>query len=226
MCVEEVVYNKEITYRLLLKYKRKIRRVSCKSYLSFLADAPCSQPSDRGHCISSRILQTYLSSSSRIGEEMAPGDFKRWLYHGQRPNWIARILNRAWATVGSSGVASNYLETLEVTGRKSGRTFSLPVVVAIVDGQRYLVSMLGDNVSWVQNVRAAGGRAVLRSGRREQVQLDEMPADQRAPILKAYLQRAPGARPHVPVNKDAPLAEFEKVAPSFPVFRVTPLKRT
>jgi deazaflavin-dependent oxidoreductase (nitroreductase family) len=151
---------------------------------------------------------------------MTSGDFKRWLYHGRRPNWIARILNRAWATVGSSGVTSNYLVTLEVTGRKSGRTFSLPVVIALVDGQRYLVSMLGDNVSWVQNVRASGGRAVLRSGGREEVQLVEVHAGQRAPILKTYLQRAPGARPHVPVNKDAPLAEFEKIAPAFPVFRV------
>src|SRR5438874_3678368 len=151
---------------------------------------------------------------------MTLSDFKRWLYRGQRPNWIARILNRAWAAVGSSGIASNYLVTLEVTGRKSGRTISLPVVVAIVDGQRYLVSMLGNNVQWVQNVRAAGGRAALRSGGREEVQLEEVPTDQRAPILKAYLQRAPGARPHVPVNKDAPMAEFEKVATAFPVFRV------
>ena len=117
-------------------------------------------------------------------------------------------------------VASNYLETLEVIGRKSGRTFALPVVIAIVDGQRYLVSMLGDNVNWVQDVRAAGGRAVLRSGGPEQVQLEEVPCAQRAPVLKAYLQRAPGARPHVSVNKDAPIAEFEKVAADFPVFRV------
>jgi deazaflavin-dependent oxidoreductase (nitroreductase family) len=109
--------------------------------------------------------------------------------------------------------------TLEVTGRKSGRTISLPVVMAIVDGQRYLVATVGDNVHWVQNVRAAGGRAVLRSGGREEVQLEELPAEQRAPILKAYLQRAPGARPHVPVNKDAALAEFQRVAAAFPVFR-------
>jgi deazaflavin-dependent oxidoreductase (nitroreductase family) len=151
---------------------------------------------------------------------MTSSDFKRWLYRGQRPNWIARILNKAWAVVASSGVASNYFVTLEVTGRKSGRTISLPVVVAIVDGQRYLVSMLGDNVHWVQNVRAAGGRAVLRSGGREEAQLEEVPADQRAPILRAYLQRAAGARPHVPVNKDAALAEFEKIAAVFPVFRL------
>ena len=148
-------------------------------------------------------------------------DFTRWLYRGQRPNWIARILNRALsAAVASSGVASNYLVTLEVTGRKSGRTVSQPMVLAVVDGQRYLVSMLGDNVQWVHNVRAAGGRAVIRSGGREEIHLEEVPVDQRAPILRVYLQRAPGARPHVPVNKDAAVTEFQKVAAAFPVFRI------
>ncbi len=100
------------------------------------------------------------------------------------------MLNSAWAVVASWGVASNYLVTLEVTGRKSGRTVSLPVVVAVVDGQRYLVSMLGEHVQWVHNVRAAGGRAVLRSGGREEVHLEEVPPDARAPILRTYLQRA------------------------------------
>jgi deazaflavin-dependent oxidoreductase (nitroreductase family) len=151
---------------------------------------------------------------------MTRGDFKRWLYREQRPNRIARMLNRAWAVLFSSGILPDYMVTLEVTGRKSGRTVSLPVAVAVVDGERYLVSMLGENANWVLNVRAAGGRAVLRSGSREEVHLEEVPAEQRAPILKAYLQRAPGARPHVPVDKDAPLAEFEKVAAAFPVFRV------
>jgi deazaflavin-dependent oxidoreductase (nitroreductase family) len=151
---------------------------------------------------------------------MRQGGFYRWLYRGQRPNWIAKLLGRWWAVVASSGVTSNYLMTLEVTGRKSGRTISLPVVVAIVDGQRYLVSMLGENAQWVHNVRAAGGRAVLCSGCREVVHLEEVPAHQRGPILKTYLQRAPGARPHVPVNKNASVAEFEKIATTFPVFRV------
>jgi hypothetical protein len=156
---------------------------------------------------------------------MTQGGFNRWLYRGQRPNWIARILNRAWATLASSGATPSYLVTLEVTGRKSGRSISLPMVIAVVDGQRYLVSMLGDNVQWVQNVRASGGRAVLRSGAREEIQLEEVPVDQRAPILKAYLQAAPGARPHVPVHKDAALAEFQKVAGAFPVFRLAPRGR-
>ncbi|WP_220210542.1 nitroreductase/quinone reductase family protein [Reticulibacter mediterranei] len=151
---------------------------------------------------------------------MRQDDFYRWLYRGQRPNWIAKLLGRWWAVVASSGAISNYMMTLEVTGRKSGRAISLPMVIAIVGGQRYVISMLGENVQWVHNVRAAGGRAVLRSGCREVIHLEEVPDSQRAPILKAYLQRAPGARPHVPVNKNAPIAEFEKIATAFPVFRV------
>lgn len=150
---------------------------------------------------------------------MAFGDIERWLYRGHRPNWIARVLNRAWAAVGSAGVAPG-LVTLEVIGRKSGRRIALPVVMAVVDGQQYLVSMLGNDANWVQNVRAAGGQAVLRSGGRKQVHLEEIPADERAPILRAYLQKAPGARPHVPVKKDAALADFERIAAAFPVFRL------
>jgi deazaflavin-dependent oxidoreductase (nitroreductase family) len=145
---------------------------------------------------------------------------KQWLYRGQRPNWIAKILNRAWAIVASRSVTSNGLVALEVIGRKSGRLVSFPLVMVSVDGHRYLASMLGNNAQWVRNVRAASGRAVLRSGGREAVRLEEIPVEQRAPLLRAYLQAAPGARPHIPVDKDAPLAEFEKIAAGYPVFRL------
>ena len=84
----------------------------------------------------------------------------------------------------------------------------------------YEVIPLGEKAAWVQNVRAENGKAVLQHGRREEVRLEEIPADQRAPVLKAYLQRAPGARPHVPVDKDAGLSEFERIADQIPVFRV------
>ncbi len=147
-------------------------------------------------------------------------NFRRWLYRGKRPNRLAQALNSASLLLHSSGLFPNYMVTLEVLGRKSGRVIALPVVIALVDGQRYLVSMLGDEAQWVLNVRAAGGKAYIRSGRRREVRLEEVPAAQRAPILKAYLQRAPGARPHVAVDKDAPLAEFEAVAAQYPVFRI------
>lgn len=157
---------------------------------------------------------------------MAKGTFRRWMYRGQRPNWLARMLNRVDAAIGSLGVAANQgLVTLEVRGRTSGRTVTLPLAVVVVNGERYLVSMLGENVQWVKNVRAAGGRAVLRSGHPEEVHLDEVPVDQRATILKAYLHRAPGARSHVPVDQTAPLEDFERVAGRYPIFRVAAPER-
>jgi hypothetical protein len=95
-------------------------------------------------------------------------------------------------------------------------------VVADYQGERYLVAMLGEGVNWVRNVRAVGGNATLRHGRREEVRLEEVAPERRAPVLKAYLGRAPNARVHIPVDKDAPLADFERVAGRFPVFRIAP----
>jgi deazaflavin-dependent oxidoreductase (nitroreductase family) len=144
---------------------------------------------------------------------------KQWLYRGQRPSWIAKFFNRMWANAAAKKVMNNGLVALEVIGRKSGQVVSFPLVMMTVDGQRYLASMLGES-QWVHNVRAAGGKAVLNSGGRQDVQLEEIPATQRAPLLKAYLHAAPGARPHVLVDMDAPLAEFEKIAAEYPVFHV------
>src|SRR5215467_10146285 len=126
----------------------------------------------------------------------------KWFYRSGRPNWVATALNRCSAAVHALGIAPNYLVTLEVLGRRSGRTARLPLVMAVVEGERYLVSMLGAEVDWVRNVKAAAGNVTLRHGRREQVRLEEVPPEQRAPVLKAYLMRAPGARPHFPVAKD------------------------
>src|SRR5215204_7473804 len=145
---------------------------------------------------------------------------KRWYYRGGRPNWVARVLDRCTSALYGLGIAPEYLVALEVPGRRSGRIVGLPLVVATVGGERYLVSMLGEKANWVRNVRAAGGEVTLRHGRREEVCLEEVAANLRAPLLKAYLKRAPNARAHLPVDKDAPLAEFERVAHRFPVFRV------
>lgn len=148
--------------------------------------------------------------------------FKRWLYQGNRPGLLARFLNRAWAIAHARGIAPDYLVTLELRGRRSGRLISFPLVMTVVEGERYLVSMLGPEAAWVRNVTSSGGRAVLRHGRTEHVRLEELPWEKRAPVLKAYLQRAPGARPHIPVDKDAPVEEFASIAAQTPVFRVLP----
>jgi F420H(2)-dependent quinone reductase len=82
------------------------------------------------------------------------------------------------------GIGPDYLITLEVPGRRSGRVVRLPLVVAFVEGERYLVSMLGEESNWVANVKAVGGNVTLRHGRREEVHLEEVAPDRRAPVLK------------------------------------------
>ena len=148
-------------------------------------------------------------------------DYLRWLYRSGRPNRFAKLQNRATAAVYAAGIWPRRVAASDVRGRKSGRLISFPVVIANCDGERYLVSMLGQDVNWVRNVRAADGSAVLRHGRREAVRLIEMPDDEKPAILRRYLDVAPGARPHVPVDRRAPQQAFEQVAPRIPVFRIT-----
>src|SRR5262245_53914674 len=150
----------------------------------------------------------------------AHDELVRWYYRGGRPNRVAAVLNRLGAMLSSAGLGPSRMVTMEVRGRHSGRVLSFPMVVAEHAGERYLVAMLGESTNWVRNVRASGGRAVLRHGRREAVRLEEVDPGERAPIIKRYLALAPGARPHVPVDRQAPLADFEVIAGRYPVFRI------
>ncbi len=142
------------------------------------------------------------------------------MYSDRRPNPVAAVLARATAALASAGLAPRRLVTLEVRGRNSGRLISLPVVVVDYEGERYLVAMLGHAASWVRNVEAGGRAASLRHGAREAVVLEPVDPGGRAPILRRYLELAPGARAHLPVDRRAPLGAFERIAPDFPVFRV------
>ena len=147
---------------------------------------------------------------------------KRWLYRGDRPNAVARTLNRFWsARFGSGGRLARTRDVeLIVTGRSSGRSLAFPIVLADINDTWYAVSMLGANANWVRNVRVAGGAATIRHGQSWDVHLAEVPVPQRAPILKRYLDVAPGARPHVPVDRSEPVEAFVPIAADFPVFRV------
>ena len=148
--------------------------------------------------------------------------FYRWMYKRGRPNRLARALNRISALQFSTGLLlRNRAGTLEVVGRRTGRPISFPIAITEYHGARYVVAMLGQDTNWVRNVRAAGGCAVLRHGRREAVRLTEIDTRARAPILRRFLAIAPGARPHIPVDRQAPLDQFERVAPQFPVFQIT-----
>jgi F420H(2)-dependent quinone reductase len=142
------------------------------------------------------------------------------MYSGRRPNRVAALLNRGTGAIAAAGIGPKRLVRLEVPGRRTGRRLSCPVVIADYDGQRSLVAMLGEEANWVRNVRAAGGAAALRHGRREDVILEEVDPSMRAPILQRYLEVAPGGRAHFPVGQDAPQKQFEQIAGQYPVFRI------
>jgi deazaflavin-dependent oxidoreductase (nitroreductase family) len=149
-------------------------------------------------------------------------DDLRAMYAGGRGNATARRFARVWAVVLGAGLQPKRWVTLEVPGRRSGRLTRFPLGMADWQGNWYLVSMLGEDCNWVRNVRAAGGRVTIRHGRARACQLVEVPVAERAPILKRYLQKVPGARPHLPVDRTAPLSEFEAIADRYPAFRVEP----
>jgi hypothetical protein len=147
--------------------------------------------------------------------------FQRWQFRSGRPNRSARALSRLLGIAFAAGIGPNQAAAIEVRGRKTGRKISFPVVVVAHEGERYLVAMLGDKTNWVRNVRA-DSHAVLLQGRRENVSLVEDFSGNRAAILRRYLGLAAGARPFFPIDRGAPLGDFEGIVEEYPVFRVAP----
>jgi deazaflavin-dependent oxidoreductase (nitroreductase family) len=144
------------------------------------------------------------------------------MYVGGRGNARARHYAWFWNRAFRLGLLPRRWVTLEVRGRRTGTLTRFPLGMADVGGQWYLVSMLGE-CNWVQNVRAAEGRATLRRRRARAVRLLEVPVDERAPVIRRYVGRVPGGRPHIPVDRHEPVEAFERIASGYPVFRVVPL---
>jgi deazaflavin-dependent oxidoreductase (nitroreductase family) len=161
-----------------------------------------------------------LTSGTRGGFPISD-QAARNMYSGGRGNNAARRFARVWATVFALGLCPQRWVTLEVAGRRTGRVCRFPLGMADVDGRWFLVSMLGE-CDWVRNVRAADGRVVLRHGRTRQCTLFEVPVEERGPIIRRYVERVPGGRPHIPVQRGELLEAFQAIAASHPVFEVRP----
>ncbi len=139
----------------------------------------------------------------------------------RRPTKLTQTFNRFFSWFTSLGLTPSRMVTLEVKGRRSGQARSNPLNRVEHEGERYLVSPRGES-EWVRNVRAVGGEAVIRHGGRRKVRLEEVPAEERAPIIKAYLGKtAKVTRQHFGIDPKAELAEFEGIAARHPVFRIT-----
>ena len=153
-------------------------------------------------------------------KDPAERGYLRFFYRDWRPTRFGRLWTRLFAWVSGLGLTPRLLLTLQVKDRSTGHLHDTILVGATYQGQRYLVSMLGNGSEWVQNVRAAGGPACIKRGRSHPVRLTEIPAEERAPIIKAWCQVATSGRQHLPVSHQAPVAEFEAIAGDYPVFRI------
>lgn len=130
------------------------------------------------------------------------------------------MYRRIFWVISTLGLPPSFIVRLDAAGRSTGNSRSTVLITARYEGERYLVSVLGGTADWVRNVRAANGYAVLRHGRGRRVRLDEVPVEQRARILRAYLKWALGARAVLQLGPGSPLEEFQRIAPQHPVFRI------
>ena len=155
-------------------------------------------------------------------EDPAERGYLRFFYRDWRPTRLGRFWSKLFAWISGLGLTPQILLALQVKDRSTGRLRANILAVARYQGQRYLVSMLGDGSEWVKNVRAASGKAFIKRGGSHPVMLTEIPAKERAPILKAWCLVATSGRQHLPVSHQASISDFEAIAEYYPVFRIDP----
>jgi hypothetical protein len=140
--------------------------------------------------------------------------FTRWPYRGRHSNWIARVVNGMGAAVASIGITA--MVTLEVIGRRSGRMISLPwwwswlLNSAIVSPCSARMSS-GPRTSGPPVVELPCAAAIGSRSCSKALLLISAPSS-----CGRICNKLPGARPQVPVSKDAPLADVEQAAPAYP----------
>ena len=148
----------------------------------------------------------------------------------RKPSRLRRLVNGIVAWLAGMGLTPADTVRLEVAGRRTGRPRAFAVTLAISGGERYLVSLAGES-DWVRNLRAAGGKAVLRHGRRAEVSTQELPVGERAAVLAAYLSKralsksaAAAARDYFGLRAHPSSEALFKIAEHYPVFKVIGIK--
>ena len=145
-----------------------------------------------------------------------PGNARSYL----QPGAMERLLGQTLAFLVRLGLIRGHFYVLEVRGRKTGRTISLPVDPLDLNGKRYLVCARGES-NWVRNARTAGEVGLARAMRRHRYAVRELPPSMRPPVLKAYLDRfASQVQRFFPVPKGSAVRAFNDLAPGYPVFEL------
>lgn len=130
-----------------------------------------------------------------------------------------RIFNRLMKFLTRAGLVPKPAYILTVRGRKTGTSHSTPVSLVENDDGRWLVAPYGE-VGWVRNVRAAGEATLSRRGYAETLAIEEVPVDQRAPILKTYFDRESFARQYTDFTPETSVETYAEKASNHPVFKL------
>jgi deazaflavin-dependent oxidoreductase (nitroreductase family) len=104
------------------------------------------------------------------------------LHYRKPPWWLRHIGNRL------SPRNAKWVARLSVPGRRSGQWRSTPIVVLEHNGEQYLVAP-GGHTEWARNLRAAGRGRLIRPERLEEFVAEEIPPQDRPPVLAAYQDR-------------------------------------
>jgi hypothetical protein len=138
-----------------------------------------------------------------------------------KPSTVELLFGRLLVFLIRIGLVRGHFFVLEVRGRKTGRTTSLPVDPILVDGERYLVCPRGET-QWVKNARVAGEVTLIQSLRLRHHALRELAPEARPRILKANLDAyAAEVQRFFPVPKGSPAEAFAGLAPRYPVFALS-----
>jgi deazaflavin-dependent oxidoreductase (nitroreductase family) len=140
--------------------------------------------------------------------------------HFLKPTAMDRAFSQIYAALVRLGIGFKHNFILEVRGRKSGRVFSTPVNLLVLNGKTYLCASRGET-QWVRNARAAGRVTLVKASRREEYTVRELPVAERAEPLKVFLDRfATSVQRYYPVKKGSPVSAFEECAKTMPVFEL------
>jgi deazaflavin-dependent oxidoreductase (nitroreductase family) len=88
----------------------------------------------------------------------------------------------------AGGRGVNLLRVLRVRGRKSGRVYEVPVRVAVLGQERYVMAMLG-NTQWARNLRAAGKAQLVLGQTVEDVGVREIHGEEKLTFLRWCTQQ-------------------------------------
>jgi deazaflavin-dependent oxidoreductase (nitroreductase family) len=130
-----------------------------------------------------------------------------------------RALNALVRPLARLGLAGPRTHLLTVAGRRTGRPWSTPVFLVLLDGRRYLVAPYGVR-NWVKNTRAAGVVELRRGRRRERLRAEEVTGGEAVLVLRRYFETTPVTRPFFEVTGDSPDEAWLAESPRHPVFRL------